>query len=212
MNRLPCGVYVLTHHHELDDDTLFRDVAAAIDGGAAMIQYRDKSGDRERQRRQAGRLVNLCRQHGVPLIINDDPDLCLAVGADGLHVGREDGDLAATRERLGRDVILGVSCYNEPDRAEAATRAGADYLAFGSVFPSPTKPDAVHAPLSLLAEASRRHRRPVCAIGGITVENISRVAETGASLAAVIGAVWEGDPQANVARLSDGFSRGKSSR
>lgn len=209
MNRLPCGVYVLTHHHDHDDDILVRDVAAAIAGGAAMVQYRDKSGDRERQRRQAARLVALCRDHGVPLIINDDPDLCLAVGADGVHVGRDDGDIAATRERLGPDVILGVSCYNEPARAGAATRAGADYLAFGSVFPSPTKPDAVHAPLSLLADATRQHRRPVCAIGGITAGNITRVAEAGASLAAVIGAVWEGDPQANVARLSDGFSRGK---
>lgn len=212
MSGLPRGVYVLTHHHELDDDTLFRDVAAAIAGGAAMIQYRDKSGDRARQRRQAGGLVDLCRQHGVPLVINDDPDLCLAVGADGLHVGREDGDIAATRERLGRDVILGVSCYNELDRAEAAVRAGADYLAFGSVFPSPTKPDAVHAPLPLLADTARQHRRPVCAIGGITTENIARVAEAGASLAAVIGAVWDGDPHANVTRLNDGFSRGKSSR
>lgn len=209
MSRLPCGVYVLTHHHDHDDKTLVRDVAAAIAGGAVMIQYRDKSGDPERQWRQAALLVDLCGEHDVPLIINDDPDLCLAVGADGVHVGREDGDITATRDRLGPGVILGASCYNEAARAEAAARAGADYLAFGSVFPSPTKPDAVHAPLSLLGDASRQHRRPTCAIGGITAGNIARVAGAGAALAAVIGAVWEGDPQANVARLSTEFDRGR---
>lgn len=209
MKQLPGGVYVLTHHHEQDDDELIMDVAAAIAGGAAMIQYRDKSGDRDRQRRQAARLLDLCQDHAIPLIINDDPALCRMVGADGVHLGRDDEDIRAARELLGPDPIIGVSCYNEAQRAASAVQAGADYLAFGSVFPSPTKPDAVHAPLSLLTEAGREHRHPICAIGGITADNIATVAGAGARLAAVIGAVWDGDPRANVNTLSAGFERGR---
>jgi len=202
---IPQGVYVLTDHHTAGDDELLSDVEAALKGGAAMIQYRDKSGDSGKQRRQARALIELCRRYDCPLIINDDPRLAEAVQADGVHLGRDDGDLAMARAQLGEQAIIGLSCYNELDRAREGVAKGADYLAFGSVFPSDTKPEAVHCPLPLLEMAARELSRPICAIGGIGVPNIERVTATGTQLAAVIGSVWRGDPQANVTALSKAF-------
>jgi thiamine-phosphate pyrophosphorylase len=127
------------------------------------------------------------RRYGVPLIVNDDIDIALAVDASGAHIGRDDGDLAAARARLGGK-ILGASCYDSLESARAAVRAGADYVAFGSVFPSPTKPDARRAPLSLFRQALGV---PLCAIGGITLDNAPAVIAAGASLLAVISDVFD---------------------
>ncbi|MDQ2069572.1 thiamine phosphate synthase [Natronospira bacteriovora] len=206
--QLPCGIYVLTDHDAHDDARLLQDVQAALNGGAALVQFRDKSRDTARRERRASRLLECCRAAAVPLVINDDPALCARVGADGLHLGRDDGDLARARDQVGPNVFIGQSCYNELTRAEQAAEAGADYVAFGSVFPSATKPDAVHAPLPLLELAGQRLSLPVCAIGGINRANIDRVAATGAQLAAVIGSVWSGDPEANVQALSRRFEQG----
>ena len=138
-------------------------VATAVEHGVRAVQYRDKSADLERRRRDAEALLEVCRARNVPLIINDDIDLVLAAGADGVHLGRDDEALAAARSRLGDDAIIGVSCYDEPDRALAATRNGADYVAFGSFFPSVTKPGAVRATSPVVARTAhwgphRRHR------------------------------------------------------
>lgn len=209
MTALPEGVYVLTHHDGESDEQLLADVTEALRGGAAMIQYRDKSRDAGRRLRQASRLAALCRTHDVPLIINDDPALCDESGADGVHLGRDDEDIADARRLLGDGAILGVSCYNEADRARRAVTAGADYLAFGSVFPSPTKPEAVHAPLALLEWAASETGRPVCAIGGIDTGNIGRLAAAGVGLAAVITAAWDGDPRENVAALTRAYRAAK---
>jgi thiamine-phosphate pyrophosphorylase len=141
-----------------------------------------------------------CRTHGkranwqradsrVPFIVNDDIDLALTCGADGVHLGSEDGDLAAARKRLG-DKVLGVSCYDSLDAARAAVAAGADYIAFGSVFASPTKPSAVRAPLSLFAEA-RSLGVPMVAIGGITLENAPQLLAAGADAVAVISDLFD---------------------
>ncbi|MCP1726044.1 thiamine-phosphate pyrophosphorylase [Natronospira proteinivora] len=203
---IPRGIYVLTDHHDADDKRLLADVSAALAGGAAMIQYRDKSSDSRKRRRQAEALQTLCRQHDRPLIINDDLALAEAIAADGLHLGRDDGDLGEARARLGDQAIIGLSCYNELDRARQGAAEGADYLAFGSVFPSDTKPDAVHCPLPLLEMAARELDRPICAIGGIALANAGHVAATGARLAAVIGAVWRGAPKDNVAALDRAFN------
>jgi thiamine-phosphate pyrophosphorylase len=127
----------------------------------------------------------------VPFIVNDDIDLALQVGADGVHLGKEDGDLAAARHRVP-DLLLGASCYDSLERARSAIAAGADYIAFGSVFPSPTKPGAVRAPLSLFREA-RGLGVPLCAIGGITAENARSVVEAGADLLAVISDLFFAD-------------------
>jgi len=162
-----------------------RKVRLALEGGIALLQYRSK----ERNRAQAAAIARLAKDFGVPLIINDDVELALELGAHGAHLGRDDGDLATARERLhGR--ILGASCYNELAHACTAVAAGADYVAFGSVFTSPTKPDAVRAPLALFRDA-KPLGVPLAAIGGITLENAPQLIAAGADLLAVISDLFE---------------------
>lgn len=165
-------------------------VGAALAGGARLVQYRNKLAPPPLRRAQAAELLRICRGAGARLIINDDLPLAVELGADGVHLGRDDGDLAAARKALGADKILGVSCYNDIARAEAAAQAGADYIAFGAMFLSPTKTQAVHAPLSLIADA-KRLGLPIAAIGGITLDNASSVIEAGASMMAVITSLFD---------------------
>ena len=159
------GLYLVTPDIA-DADALAAAVAAVLPARPALVQYRNKLADARQRREQAERLLALCRGAGVPLVINDDLPLALAIGADGVHLGRDDGDPAAARRALGRGRILGVSCYNEWARAEAGAAAGVDYLAFGAVYPSPTKPHAPRAGLELLARAKAGFGLPVAAIGG----------------------------------------------
>ncbi len=180
------GLYPIADTARLSPDAFAPAVEAALTGGAVMVQYRDKSDDAARRGEQAETLVALCRRHGALSIVNDDPDLAASVGADGVHVGRDDADPAALRTRIGASAIVGVSCYNEFERARRAAAIGADYIAFGSVYPSPTKPDAVHAPLSLLSAAKSESGLPVCAIGGITEARAPELVTAGADLLAVI--------------------------
>ena len=183
------GIYAVTPEHRSGAE-LTAAVASAVEHGVRAVQYRDKSADLERRRRDAEALLEVCRARNVPLIINDDVDLVLAAGADGVHLGREDEALAAARSRLGDDAIIGVSCYDEPDRALAAARNGADYVAFGSFFPSVTKPGAVRATTGLVAAVRPRIEVPIVAIGGITPENAPPLLECGVGLLAVVNAVF----------------------
>jgi thiamine-phosphate pyrophosphorylase len=184
-------------------------VAQAIRGGARMIQYRDKGTDWRHRLAEAGELAELCRPLEVPLIVNDDPGLAQAVGASGVHLGRDDAWPLEARARLGPDAILGVSCYDRLDLAVSAERAGADYVAFGSFFPSSTKPGAVRAPLRLLAEARSRLRIPIVAIGGITPENGGPLIAAGADLLAVVAGLFGAPDIAAAARsYADLFERG----
>lgn len=201
------GLYAITR--ELDDTArLVREVEAALAGGARVVQYRSKSPDAALRRAQAEALIAVCRRALVPLIVNDDLELALAVGADGVHLGRDDGGIAAARARLGPRGLLGASCYDRIDLAERAVAAGADHVAFGSVFPSPTKPGAVRAPLSLFAEARARLPVPLVAIGGVTPQNAAAVIDAGADALAVITAVFEApDITAAAARFRDLFER-----
>jgi thiamine-phosphate pyrophosphorylase len=163
-------------------------VAEAVGSGAlCALQYRSKSADRARRRDEARALALLCRRHGVPLIVNDDVELALEIGAEGVHLGRDDGSIAAARARLpGR--ILGVSCYDRLQLAEHAVAEGADYVAFGSVFASPTKPGAVRAPMALFG---RDLGVPKVAIGGITAENAAQLVAAGADALAVISDLFD---------------------
>ncbi|MFY9329980.1 MAG: thiamine phosphate synthase [Georgfuchsia sp.] len=184
MNSELRGLYAITP----DDFLLPRlsaVVAAALQGGVRLVQYRNKTAPPPLRRAQAAELLRICRAAGAKLIVNDDLSLALEVGADGVHLGRDDGDLGAARVALGPKRILGVSCYNEIARAEAAVTAGADYLAFGAVFASRTRPEAANAPLSLLREA-KRFGVPIAAIGGITLDTAGSVIEAGADMLAVI--------------------------
>jgi thiamine-phosphate pyrophosphorylase len=180
------GLYAITPD-SADGAALARKVEQALKAGVAMLQYRSKLLSRDKRLRQARELAALARGYGVPFIVNDDVEIALAVGANGVHLGKDDGDLAAARARLpGR--LLGASCYDSLDGARAAVRAGADYVAFGSVFPSGTKPGAVRAPLSLFGHDLGV---PLCAIGGITLENAPKLIAAGASLLAVISDLFD---------------------
>jgi thiamine-phosphate pyrophosphorylase len=186
MVNLPRGLYAITDSKLLSPEHLVEAVALAIQGGAQMIQYRNKGGDAGVRQWEASDLNNICRALGIPLIINDDIELAAQVMAAGVHLGRDDVDIAAARAKLGPRAIIGVSCYNDLQCAIDAEKAGADYVAFGSFFPSRVKPNAVKAEVALLKEAKQKLTIPVVAIGGITADNGRQLVEAGADLLAVI--------------------------
>ena len=190
MDAVLRGLYAITPD-ETDTRILTAKVAAALEGGLTALQYRNKTADPSLRRAQADALAPLCRAHHVSFILNDDLDLAIAVNADGVHLGGTDGDLAQARRRLGPDKLLGTSCYNRYELAVAAKSAGADYVAFGAAFGSPTKPAAVHAPLELYARAHRNLGLPVVAIGGITTANAAPLLSAGVDALAVITDLFE---------------------
>jgi len=198
--RAIAGLYALTPDLSATD-ALIKSVGAALDGGALAIQYRNKTAAPELRLQQARALQALCARHGAALIINDDIDLARTVDADGVHLGRGDATIAHARGRLRANALIGASCYDSLERAAAAVAAGADYIAFGSFFPSTTKPDAVRAGLSLLSAAKSRWAVPVVAIGGITPRNAAAVIDAGADAVAVISALFDATDIVAAARL-----------
>jgi thiamine-phosphate pyrophosphorylase len=183
------GLYAITPDIA-DTAELLAKVEAALAGGARCLQYRNKAAGPSLRFAQARALLALCRDYQIPLIINDDLALATGLNADGLHLGAEDGSLAAARSRLGPDKVLGASCYNRIENAVAAARDGADYIALGSFFTSGVKPGAVRAPIGLLQEAKRRVALPQVAIGGITLDNAPQLVAAGADSVAVITALF----------------------
>jgi thiamine-phosphate pyrophosphorylase len=198
------GLYAITPE-VADTGELVGLVAAALRGGASVVQYRAKFADAALKREQGRALSALCRQFEVPLIINDDWRLALDVDAAGVHIGANDGDPVAVRAAIGPGKILGVSCYHRLELAERVI-AMADYVAFGSVFPSRTKPAAVRADLGLFREVRRRGWRSV-AIGGIDAGNAHAVIEAGADAVAVISAVFGVEDVEGAARGISGLFR-----
>lgn len=202
------GLYAITP--DWADSRRLLDVSEAIlDGGCRILQYRNKrAGDCHRQE-QAVALRGLTRRYDALLIVNDDADLAAFAEADGAHLGEADGELAAARGRLGAGV-LGASCYQSLDLARNAARAGADYLAFGSFFASPTKPLAKRADPALLAAARQEFGLPLCAIGGITLDNAASLLAAGADLLAVISTLYDAaDPRAATERFIQLFEDNK---
>ena len=173
------GLYAITPECA-DTESLLRQVEAALSGGVHLVQYRNKEGDVALRHEQASELLALCGSFHVPLIINDDMRLADLTGADGVHLGKDDGSVREARLILGPDKIIGASCYDDLQLALDAEAHGADYVAFGSFFPSPTKPGAVAAPLTLLHEAKRSLNIPIVAIGGITRGQRAPLIEAGA--------------------------------
>ncbi len=200
------GIYAITEPRE----DLAEAVAAALRGGVRVVQYRDKGRDHARRLAEAQRLRGLCAEHEALLIVNDDPELAVEAGADGVHLGADDPDVVQARRRLGEEAWIGVSCYADLERARRLVAAGADYAAFGSVFPSPTKPESALAPLDVLAEARRALGCPVVAIGGINLGNIAQVAAAGADAAAVVSALFAADdPERAAAELVARWQRSR---
>jgi thiamine-phosphate pyrophosphorylase len=175
------GLYAITPESG-DTATLVQKVGEALEGGISLLQYRRKASSSVSEAR---RLFELARRHKVPFIVNDDVDLALKIGADGVHLGRDDAHVSLAKKRIA---LVGASAYDDLERGRQAARAGADYVAFGSVFASPTKPAAVRAPLSLFANDLGV---PLCAIGGITLENAPGLIQAGASLLAVISDLFD---------------------
>jgi thiamine-phosphate pyrophosphorylase len=201
------GLYAITDGPRSD---LFAACEAALDGGATLLQYRDKTRDTDRRLEEARALAALSARYRVPLIVNDDVELAAATGADGVHLGQDDSDIASARTRLGASAIIGVSCYDSLERARDLAAAGADYLAFGAFFPSPTKPNARKATPTLLREA-KPLGLPLVAIGGITAGNGRVIVDAGADYLAVISAVFGAkDPRAAAGSIAALFDPARS--
>lgn len=194
------GLYAITPDIR-DDFDLQRYVGEALSGGVRILQYRDKVSLFTVRLTRAQRLLRLCKAYQAKLIINDDVELAFASQAHGVHIGRDDTSLKQARLRLGKWATIGVSCYASLELAAQASEQGADYLAFGSMFPSPTKPDAPVCPLSTL-KAARRFNLPLVAIGGITVENAPELIQVGADMLAVISGLLE-NPYIQAQRYSE---------
>lgn len=200
------GLYVLTAELPGQSEALLERVEEVLRGGARTIQYRDKTSSPQQRRQEASAIAKLCRQHEALFLINDDPELALAVSADGVHLGQDDMTLAQARAILGAQAIIGISCYDSLALAQQAAAAGADYIAFGSVYPSATKPTAVRAPLSLFSAAKQQVQLPLVAIGGISAANASAVIAAGADAVAVISNVFLADsPYAAAREIADLF-------
>lgn len=197
------GLYLISRDDPETGPDWEAELLAGIRGGATVVQYRVKQA--RDPLGSASRILARCQAAGVPFIINDDVELALSVGADGVHLGGEDDTPAFARKKLGAQAIIGVSCYDDPERAAAAEQQGADYVAFGRFFPSATKPQAPCARLETLMEARKRCHLPIVAIGGITLENGRILLDAGADLLAVIEGVLggQGGPKSTARRFRE---------
>lgn len=184
------GLYVITDPILTPPDTVIEQVAAALRGGARIVQFRDKSQDFERRRQQAHQLRQLTREHKSLLIINDDIELCQECEADGVHLGQDDMDLPMARAALGPDYLIGATCHGSLELAQQALDESADYLAFGRFFPSQTKPDAPPASLDEIREFILRCPVPAVAIGGINLNNAGPLIKAGFEMVAVVQDVF----------------------
>lgn len=200
------GIYLITPD-TADTASLCDQVEILLRQSVALLQYRNKSADGSLRRQQAEALLAIARASGVPLIINDDWRLAADIGADGVHLGAEDAVPGQVRAEVGNRMILGVSCYNDLNRAERLRSEDIDYLAFGAVFSSKTKPAAAQAGLDILM-AARRWDKPVVAIGGITPDNGREVLAAGADYLAVITGVFsDPNPENALANYVNLFQR-----
>lgn len=199
------GLYAITQCENKSPDAIIDDVQAAIRGGAAVIQYRDKNPVDAIY--VAAELAKICQSNNIPLLINDDLELCIRSKADGVHLGKDDGDILNARERLGSDAIIGVSCYNSLEKALAAQSLGASYVAFGRFFPSSSKPLAAPANIETLLQSKPAIQIPIVAIGGILPDNGGQVLQAGADLLAVIGGIFNDDPEQSARAYQPLFNR-----
>lgn len=194
MNHAPrnllTGLYAITDASINDPEITIQCVKQALAGGARCIQFRDKSDNHEQRLQTSIALRELTKQANALFIINDNVELAKSVKADGVHLGQDDTELGKAREQLGQDSLIGISCYNQFELAKKAADQGADYVAFGSFFSSPTKPNAVKADIQLLQRAKRELVIPIVAIGGITIENAGSLVEAGADMVAVIDGLF----------------------
>ena len=180
-------------------------IEAALDGGLTLLQYRDKSSDEARRLREAEALRDMCARYNAHLIINDDAELAARLGV-GVHLGQTDGPLTPARALLGRQAIIGSTCHSQIELGEQAAKEGASYVAFGRFFNSSTKPGALTATLDVLDEARARIKLPICAIGGITLDNAAPLIDHGADLLAVVHGLFGAESPQEVTRRARAFN------
>lgn len=180
-------------------------IEAALDGGLTLLQYRDKSSDEARRLREAEALRDMCARYNAHLIINDDAELAARLGV-GVHLGQTDGPLTPARALLGRQAIIGSTCHSQIELGEQAAKEGASYVAFGRFFNSSTKPGAPTATLDVLDEARARIKLPICAIGGITLDNAAPLVDHGADLLAVVHGLFGAQSPQEVTRRARAFN------
>ncbi len=190
-DREPCQLYLITPE-TIEDAAAFAAILGDVlaTGAVSCVQLRLKGAADEHVKAVASALLPVCHEAEVPLLLNDRADLAAEVGADGVHLGQEDGDIAAARTLLGSDKDIGITCHSSKHLAYEAGEAGANYVAFGAFFPSDTKPDAPIADKTVLTDWDMFTDMPCVAIGGITPENCRELADAGAHFVAVCGAVW----------------------
>lgn len=202
-NKETLLLYAVTNRAWVGKQTLYEKIEDALKGGVTLVQLREKSLDYEAFVQEAKEVKTLCAQYGVPLIINDNVEVALAAGADGVHVGIEDAPVAEIRARVGADFIIGATCKTVA-QAQAAEKAGADYMGVGAVFPSPTKQNAIRITAQQLKEICASVAIPAVAIGGITYENVQELAGGGMDGIAVVSAIFASeDIQASTANLKE---------
>ncbi len=189
MHRLR-GLYAIADTCSINTDYLLNKVAEALSAGVTIIQFRDKKNNYDTRHKIASELKILTAKHQALLIINDDILIAKSIDADGVHLGKEDCSITEARKFLGPNKIIGASCYNCYANASKAVGAGANYVAFGSFFDSPTKPSAPRASIELITRAKKELSIPVCAIGGITTENVIPILNAGVDMIAVISAIF----------------------
>ncbi len=184
------GLYAITDEQLMPENIFSQKAEQALAGGTRIIQYRDKSNNLQKRFQQASLLCKLGEKYQAICLINDDVELAKAVNAQGVHLGRDDISLTQARQTLGENAIIGISCYNDLNLAIAAEKATASYVAFGAIFPSPTKPNAIVAGLNIILKAKQQLAIPICSIGGITDDNIHQVIQNGSDMVAVISSLF----------------------
>ncbi len=184
------GLYVIADAACIGTDDILNKTEEVVSAGVKIIQYRDKINSQNTRYKIAEKLRSLTQAHECLLIINDDPQLAQSIEADGVHLGKNDTSIESARKLLGNEKIIGASCYAKFSNALTAMNASADYIAFGSFYPSSTKPHAPRADIELLTKAKREFKIPICAIGGITPENSTPLLNAGADMLAVINAIF----------------------
>ncbi len=193
------GIYAITDCENLVDDELIKKSEDILKVGISLFQYRNKDTNQHKKKELAQKLQSLCHQYKVPFIVNDDVNLTKDISADGVHLGQNDEDISKARKTLGSKII-GISCYNDLNLARKAEEAGADYIAFGSFFPSLTKPDAKKASIELLNEAKSLLTIPIVAIGGITPENGKELVDARVDFIAIISGLYSAPDTINATK------------
>lgn len=201
------GLYAITHHDHVSQEQMLHEVEAAIRGGARTLQYRDKHSNPQQKQQRALALQTLCKRLQVSFLINDDVELCAAIHADGVHLGTEDAHISDARNQLGQSAIIGATCHDSLTLALSAQEQGADYIALGRFFPSPSKAHAKPAQLDCINQIKNNCHLPIVAIGGITLDNAPRLIELGIDAIAVINDLYQQNSiQQHAQKLSELFN------